>query len=147
MTRHEAPGSGRRPTVLVESEDGAVQWAAQRALERQGYDVLVCGGPKNLPRHHCPLVTSGYCPLVERADVIFNTLPLADLRNLAVVEALKREATGTPVIVEVACPSVERQAEALSGCRVLFSPVGSAELVEEVRAALGGEEEPRNAPT
>jgi hypothetical protein len=120
-SRPEPPHGG---TVLFESEDGALAYAAWRLLGRRDTDMMWCPGP-NAPGHpRCPLVERGKCDLVERADVVINTLGTADLRAAAVAEALDIQAEdGTPVVVVCEPDRPESISARLTRCAVVGGPV------------------------
>jgi hypothetical protein len=54
--------------LLVESDDGERERLG-RALEQAGYQVIACPGP-TAPDYVCIGGREGYCPLLERADVV-----------------------------------------------------------------------------
>lgn len=56
-------------TVLVVESDDGERERLGKALESRGYDVLACPGP-TAPGYSCIGSTQGYCPLIERADVV-----------------------------------------------------------------------------
>jgi hypothetical protein len=56
-------------TVLVVDSDQGERDRLGRALEGSGYQVMTCPGP-TAPSYRCIGGREGYCPLVERADVV-----------------------------------------------------------------------------
>jgi hypothetical protein len=54
--------------LLVESDEGEREWLGA-ALEGAGYQVIACPGP-TAPDYTCIGGRKGYCPLLERADVV-----------------------------------------------------------------------------
>ena len=54
--------------LLVESDEGERERLG-KALERAGYQVIACPGP-TAPDYTCIGGREGYCPLLERADVV-----------------------------------------------------------------------------
>jgi hypothetical protein len=56
-------------TVLVVESEHEERERLGRALEDGGYEVLFCPGPLE-PDYTCIGGRQGYCPLVERADVV-----------------------------------------------------------------------------
>ena len=54
--------------LLVESDEGERERLG-RALEQAGYQVIACPGP-TAPDYTCIGGREGYCPLLERADVV-----------------------------------------------------------------------------
>lgn len=125
-------GRGR---VLVEEPDRAVAWATERLLEREGYDVAVCGGPAVIGR--CPLVEDGACPLAEGADVVLNDLSLVRQGDRAVILAIRARLPETPLIVEAPGPRAAANVDLLEGCTLLASPVSAEMIRREVGGALG----------
>ena len=93
MARRETPARGRapgpnancvatwyhfpcmsRPRILIIEDERALTKVLAYNLEREGYDVAVCGGPATLPGGRCPLVEGFGCPLADHADVIIHAL-------------------------------------------------------------------------
>ncbi|MGH2630167.1 MAG: hypothetical protein ACRDHI_06375 [Actinomycetota bacterium] len=56
-------------TVLLVEADAPERERLGTALEDGGYEVITCQGPV-APDHTCIGGREGYCPLVERADVV-----------------------------------------------------------------------------
>jgi hypothetical protein len=56
-------------TVLLVESDHAESERLGRALENAGYEVITCPGP-TAPEYACIGGREGYCPLVERTDVV-----------------------------------------------------------------------------
>jgi hypothetical protein len=54
--------------LLVESDDTESERLGQ-ALESAGYEVITCPGP-TAPEYACIGGREGYCPLVERTDLV-----------------------------------------------------------------------------
>jgi hypothetical protein len=54
--------------LLVESDEGERERLGN-ALEQAGYQVIACPGP-TAPEYNCIGGREGYCPLLERADVV-----------------------------------------------------------------------------
>jgi len=54
--------------LLVESEEGERERLG-KSLEAAGYQVIACPGP-TAPDYTCIGGREGYCPLLERADVV-----------------------------------------------------------------------------
>lgn len=54
--------------LLVESDEGERERLG-KALEHAGYQVIACPGP-TAPDYACIGGREGYCPLLERADVV-----------------------------------------------------------------------------
>jgi hypothetical protein len=59
----------RRGTVLLVESNGSERERLGEALEAAGYEVIACPGPI-APDYTCIGGREGYCPLVERADVV-----------------------------------------------------------------------------
>jgi hypothetical protein len=134
-----------RRRVVIEHDDGAWQSAAARALERAGFDVACCGGPRQLPRGRCPLVEGTGCPLIDQADVVVNGLGLRDPANRALLEALEATHPEIPLVVEAPRSALAAFADELDRCHTVPFPVRSSKvLVETVCDALErGRSEPR----
>jgi hypothetical protein len=56
-------------TVLVVESDAPERERLGKALEEAGYQVIACPGPTS-PGYTCVGGREGYCPLLERADVV-----------------------------------------------------------------------------
>ena len=56
-------------TVLLVESDDSERERLGRALEQAGYQVIACPGPTD-PDYTCIGGREGYCPLLERADVV-----------------------------------------------------------------------------
>lgn len=134
-----SPGAWSRAAgtaVLIEYEDRGVAFAAERLLDRHGYSVAVCGGPTHLRGGRCPLVTSGECPLVDRADVIVHGLDLDRGANRAVLEEIRRTRPGRRIVVEATEPARMKHRQILDGCEVVSFPMRSNALVQAVERAV-----------
>ena len=137
-----------RPRVLIEDPDGAIRWASESFLVREGFDVAACGGPEVMGRHTCPLVADGHCQLSAGADVVYTSLAWHKPENREVLMALRARHPGTPVVVEIPYPEVERFRDVLEGCHLVHTPVGRAAMVAAIRTALEqGVPEPAASPS
>lgn len=58
----------RGAVLLVESTPSELERLG-KALDDAGYEVIACPGP-TAPNYRCVGGREGYCPLVERADVV-----------------------------------------------------------------------------
>jgi CheY-like chemotaxis protein len=56
-------------TVLLVESDEAERERLGKSLEEAGYQVIACPGP-TAPDYTCIGGREGYCPLLERADVV-----------------------------------------------------------------------------
>jgi hypothetical protein len=56
-------------TVLLVESDEPERRRLGKALEEAGYEVIACPGP-TAPDYTCIGGREGYCPLLERADVV-----------------------------------------------------------------------------
>lgn len=130
-----------RTRVLVENHDFGNGFAIERALEDEGFEVSICGGPDALPKHRCPLVANGACGLVDGADVVVHSLNPDRPEHRSVLQSLRTLHPSTPLVVEVPVPSQERHAELLEGCTVLSVPATRETLLDAVRAATAGGDE------
>lgn len=129
-----ATGGGAR--VVVENEDAVWRWAAKGALERAGYQVACCAGPRHLPDQRCPLVDADRCHLLDGADVVVNALGISDPANRAVLHAVRTRRTQLPVIVEIPTPQLEALHQDIPGCRNIAYPARPMELIAAVDAAV-----------
>ena len=130
-------GADGRQKVLVESNDGAIQWATEMFLRnKEGYAVACCNGPD---REHgrCPLVLGEACPAAEEADVIVHGLRLGSEDNRSVLVALRAAFPDKPVVVEVPKPEIARYEDDLAGCHVVPFPYRRETLAEAIDATLG----------
>ena len=134
---HWAPASlPSRPRVLIEHSDLGVAFAAERVLDRDGYDVAVCGGPLHLRRERCPLVDGTGCALVEQADVIVQGLNLSRDVHCEVTRAVREHRPELPVVIEATADDASRHAPLLEGCTTVPFPMTRAGLEDAVRGAL-----------
>lgn len=123
--------------MLVENPDGAVLWASDRILSRDGFKVVVCSGPGGEPNAFpgggCLLAETGRCPLAERADVVVFGLGLG---GRDVLSALRDRYPETPLVIDA--PDRElAPLRALTGDfePVPYPPTGPA-LISAVRRAI-----------
>jgi hypothetical protein len=125
-----------RPRVLIENSDYGTAYAAERILERRGYEVSVCGGPDHLRGRRCPLVAEGRCELVDDADVVVHGLDPDRPDHRAVLAALREERPSVPIVAEMTAAAAERHADLLEGCTVVSFPVTTEPLRAAVRTAI-----------
>ena len=130
---------GSRPRVLVENPDVGVGFALERALEADGCEVAVCGGPDRLPRHRCPLVFDEDCALAAGADVIVHGLNPDRPEQAEVLRALRAKHPSTPVVVEVPNPTAARHRGLLADCVIVPFPATRDSLRAAVDRALARE--------
>jgi hypothetical protein len=124
--------------VLLEVPDGAEAFSYWRFLTDKGYEVEWCPGPEGPPARRCPLVTSGHCELVERADVVVSALGLDRETCRNVVETRGRLHPETPVVVQASRKDFARWGRLLEGNRPLRTPVSRRSLLDSVEDALAG---------
>jgi len=105
-----AEGEHSRPRVLVEESEVAKAYATWRLLDNNGCEASWCRGPRALGTRPCPLVVSGRCELVERADVVVSSLGLDRDSSRMVVAALMRLHPETPVVVQASRQMLARWA-------------------------------------
>jgi hypothetical protein len=139
MTRRRGPGTwpeveSGRIRVLVECEDGAVQWACENVLGRAGFEVAVCGGADELGS--CALVETGSCALAAGADVVVCGLRLSNPDNRDVVSALCRERDGGTIVVEATDAEALRYRDVVAPCSIAQRPMTGQGLVADVCRAL-----------
>jgi DNA-binding NtrC family response regulator len=137
-----------RPRVLLEDPDGAMLWASESFLVREGFEVATCRGPEQMGRHACPLVADGECELSAGADVIYTSLAWHDPASREVLKALRARHPGTPVVVEIPSPDVAKFQDVLEGCQLVHTPVGRVAMAAAIRTALEqGVPEPVTSPS
>ena len=125
-----------RPRVLIEDPDGAIRSTSERFLLREGFDVASCGGPEEMGRRACPLLTTGSCTLTAGADMVYTSLRWHHPQSREVLRALRVRHPRTPLVVEIPSPAAERLQEVLEGCHVVHMPVGRTAMVGAIRGAL-----------
>jgi hypothetical protein len=156
----EWSGPTGKPKVLIENPDGADLWAHAEILREAGYEVAVCGGPRQLEERvtwlrrrpgpladpgelevheaetRCPLVAHGHCPLVEDADVVVSTTSLADGREILATISSRGS---PPLVVEGTRAALERDRDVIEGAAVVIEePVTERRLLTAVEKALRG---------
>jgi hypothetical protein len=128
--------NGQKPRVLLEEPDDCDNFAYWCVLTEAGFNVDCCSGPRRQPGGRCPLLRSGHCELVDRADVIVSTLGIDDEVSRQVIEAVQRQHTETPMIIEASREQFKRRSNLFHGHRLLPVPVTRRELLDSVHAAL-----------
>lgn len=140
--RSEVGAPVDRPTVVVETEDGAEAVALWHALGREGYHVEWCPGPGGAPKQKCPLATTGRCDLVDGADVVLSDLGFSDDKSRQVAAMLAEKYPGTPVLVAAPAPALARVAgtarvpEPSARHSVLAYPLTTSGVIGAVRQAV-----------
>jgi hypothetical protein len=128
--------NGQKPRVLLEEPDDCDNFAYWCFLTEAGFNVDCCSGPSRRPGGRCPLLTSGHCELVERADVIVSKLGIDDEPSRQVIEAVQRQHPQTPMIIEASREQFKRRSNLFHGHWLLPVPVIRRELLDSVHAAL-----------
>lgn len=126
-----------RPTVLVETEDGAEAVALWRALGRQGYHMQWCPGPDAEANRRCSLVNSGSCPLVDRADVVLSHLDFTCAEARATLAALQNDTTTAPVVISAPTYVRARYPEIDRGATVIPDHLTGQRVTRAMAEALG----------
>ncbi len=129
-----APPRGTR--VLIEEADGAEALAYWRLLTDNGYSVQWCPGPDGPTGGRCPLVSTGHCDLVERADVVVSALGIDREPSRKVIEAIRGLHPETPVVIQASRREYTRWAPLFDGDEVLQIPVTGPALLASVEGAL-----------
>jgi len=133
-------GSGERATVLVVERSGHTRDRVGGWLEDAGYEVLDCPGPIG-PDYRCVASRGHGCPLVHAADAVVLDLWLESdtvMEGTSGVDLLGYYLdSGLPVLAlthgsEPVHLFDEAQVATLAG------PLDEREVVETVRASLGG---------
>ena len=115
----------------------AEAYACWRLLNNNGYDASWCPGPGRLFPRPCPLVASGRCVLVERADVVVSSLELQRASSRQVVAAVTHLHRDTPVVVQAPQPMLARWAPLFEGnWGPVQTPANKRTLLDSVEAAL-----------
>lgn len=129
--------AGRPPRVLVEYVVPAEGRAVQQALERAGYDVVLCAGPHDPWGGRCPALDGERCDLVASTDVVLCGLWVENPENRAVIRGIRGQRPTLPLVIDAPPAAAEAFRTTLDGCRTVF--LRSAEdAVSAVRSALGG---------
>jgi hypothetical protein len=132
-----AKGEDPRPRVLIEEPDVAGAYAYWRLLDKNGYEVSWCRGPRGLGPRQCPLVACGRCELVEGADVVVSSLGLHRQSSRRVVTALRRLHPDTPVVIRASQETLTRWAPLFEGhWGPVPIPANKRTLLDSVESAL-----------
>lgn len=129
--------ASNRPTVLVETEDGAEAVALWRALGRHGYRMQWCPGPDRDSNRRCSMVTSGQCPLVSRADVVLSHLDFTCEASRETLAALQDSPSAPPVLVSAPSFVQARYPEVRRDVTVIPDNLTGHRAVSAVDDALG----------
>ncbi len=125
-----------RYRVLV----GAGEWTratgVSHGLEREGFEVVSCGGPEGHDLR-CPYVGGEGCPAIDQADAAVFMLRLTDVRNLELLGRLRKDRPDLPLVVATPGPLAERHADLLTGTTVLDWTATPAEVAKAVSQAPG----------
>ncbi len=126
-----ASGTARR-SALFEGGDGAEAMAVSRVLDRMDVDTMWCPGPGEGHGRRCPLVETGHCDLLEKADFVLNDLGTADARCAAVAHAVDEAVHGDKhVAVVTGWQHAESLRSRLPGSTVVEGPL-TTQIVEDV---------------
>lgn len=128
---------GPRGRVLIEAAEWGRRASFSSFLRQHGFAAIACPGPEGCDER-CSLAAGHGCAAAEQADVVVHALQSADLRNREALQALRHRLPGTPVVVEVPAPVVERRPDDYAGCIVVDTPMSNDELLEAVETALAG---------
>lgn len=127
----ESSAAPRPHRVLIEQPDGAYRQTLTTLFEQRGFEVMVCGGPRELQACECPLVAAGRCAAVEEVDVALFDLDLDDPADAQVLRALRTTYPALEIVIEVPSAKAQRHAGLLAGVTAL-PPVDPAHLVDVV---------------
>lgn len=125
---------GDRPRVLLACALDATPSIIADMLRAAGFAVAVCNGPT--AKQRCSLVERGGCTLVDGADVVVDFLGVGEPEHRDLVEALRETDPPVPVVAEITRPKADENRDLLAGCRLIYAPVTSAMLIEQIWAAL-----------
>ena len=92
-------GSSDDLRVLIEDSDYARASSIGKVLSDSGYESVICNGPEDLLRTHCPLVEEGRCSAVSLANIIIFGFDLEKSQSQDILLALQVRARATPIIV------------------------------------------------
>ncbi len=121
--RQSSPPLGHR-CALFEGEDGAEAVAVSRVLDGMGIETMWCPGPSAGHGPRCPLVETGHCELMEKADFVINNLGTHDPRRAVVAAAIERtHHDDKPVAVLAGRQEAESVRAQLPGCTVVEGPL------------------------
>ncbi len=116
-------------TILVVEADEQVRSIAQRALEREGYEVLLEGDPEAALQ----LFQAGAVPI----DLVLADVVMPKLSGPELVAALRRLQPSLPVIYMSGHPRQALGPLGVSGEGVLHKPFSGEDLVSAIRERLG----------
>jgi DNA-binding response OmpR family regulator len=125
----------RATRVVVESPDGAMQYALEQILRRDGFDVRCCNGPSGSKA--CPLVAScdtAHCALVADADLVINLLGLHHESTVELVRRLRDVHPETPVLLEVLARDATHEVVGFDTVHALAAPIHAASVLGAVHA-------------
>lgn len=125
-----------RPFVVIENGDPRAAASQARDLALAGMEAATCPGPRRLRGGGCPLLTTGDCFLLDRADALLYDLALDDAHDRAVLSLLRLRYPRLPVVVETPTEEARRHDVVLAGCTVI-PPFSGDLLVSTIGAAAG----------
>lgn len=99
--RHWSDGDGDRPRVLLECPPEESPAIVASLLERHGYEVRTCDGPRATT---CELLDHGVCPLVDGADAVVNLLG-SEPDDRTVLDAVARIRRPPAVVAQARRPA------------------------------------------
>jgi DNA-binding NtrC family response regulator len=112
--------------VLVVDDNDEIVYAVRRVLESHGLDVLAASNGRDA------------LSLVDRADVAILDIRLEEESGIDLLERLRAEGNGIPVVILSAYASPDNivSASKYGAVEILRKPTGSEQLVESVAQAL-----------
>jgi CheY-like chemotaxis protein len=130
---------GMTPTVLVVEPDVVERERLADALEEAGYEALLCGGPTG-PDYTCIGSREGWCPLIDKADVVVLDLMLQSdliLEGASSEELLRLYvACGKPVVTVGSSDGAQPSGEPHTVVRLHWMPE-TPDLISAVRGLAG----------
>ena len=141
--------SDGRVRVLLECEPESAPSIIASVIERHGFDVKTCEGPKV---HSCDLLDDGACPLVSGADVVVNMLHNRVTSGRSVLEEMTEMRRPPAIVSEMTHPQVVAASNGdpefppirFDRVTVVETPVSAARLIGAINEAA--ERHRRDAP-
>lgn len=127
----------RGERILLAEDDPDLREGLVRTLERSGFEVVAFEGGDDLAAYLEPAMGGGAPP---PASAIVSDVRLPGLTGTEVWQGLRAIGWKLPILLITADRSVSRAKELakLPGSELLFKPFDPQELIERLRALIGG---------